>query len=260
MLNVSPLSTRQVLKTSSIFFLHNLLLMLVFAVVIKSFDAMNISGEISFRNNTIFFSVIFCFIQASTSFMMILSCGYNQILSINQFLQRCIQCGTKMSDEEVIRNTSRLYDKLCDVFEATSTYYLFNNLQLLLAFNYFNVFFYYSVYIYITLPNFIMLNFVLTCLMWCLLYTPGIFWMMRFSSRIRAEGCKTANLVQKLANREKNRSSLRCSQGYALLIAHRQLKITCGLYELNWKSFFAILGNIFSFSIIIIQFYDVSKS
>jgi hypothetical protein len=42
-----------------------------------------------------------------------------------------------------------------------------------------------------------------------------------------------------------------------LLVSHRQPKICCASFEVNWQLFFSIIACVFSFSLIVIQFSDV---
>lgn len=229
-------------------------------VLFESFNALNISSEISNRNKVIFFSTIFMNMHICLGFMMALSCGYYQLVGLNSFIQRCSEGKIKMSHVEMISKASKLYDKICDAFDEISRFFLITNLIFLAAFNFFNIFYFYSVYVYFKAPSPLISNFLITAQVWAIYYAPAVGWMMTFSHWIHAEGCKTTDLVQKLASREKDVKTLEHSHRMVLLVAHRKPIISCGLYELSWKTFFAMLSSIFSFTIIVIQFYDVSNS
>lgn len=259
-INTRSLTIKQIVTTASVLVLYNIIYVIVVFSIINNFNALDISSKISARNKIIFFSNIFLLMHNTVSFIMALITGYYQLVGLNRFIQSCIDRRIKLSNNEVITKVSMVYDKICDAFDAISQYFLISNLIFFAAFIFFNILYHYSIYVYFKTPSVSIIYFVHTALVWSSYYTPAIFLMISFSHWIQKEGRMTADLVQDLANQENSVKSLRLSYRMTLMVAHRKPSITCGLYELNWKFFFAIVSSIFSFTIIIIQFYDVSKS
>lgn len=254
------LTRTQIISTASTIVLYNILIVYIGYSMIINFNALNISSKISSRNKFIYFSTIYLTMHICLSFMMALACGYYQLAALNCFLQKNIEKKILMASNEVILKASMMYDKICDAFEAISHYFLINNIVFFASFVFFNIFFHYSVYVDIQISNDPSIKyFVNTALVWSMYFSPAVVWILTFSHWVQSEGCKTADLVNDLANQERNLKTLRIAQRMTMMVAHRKPRITCGLFELNWKSYFAMVGSIFSFTIIIIQFYDVSN-
>ena len=225
--------------------------------LVFTFKDLNIVEYLTGKDKFIFFGVFFFLMPLSVSFMMFLSCGYHQIRALNNVLESSIQNYYFICASTVIRKTSIIYDKLCDVFDLISAFYALNTLVNLSAFTYFYVFLFYDIYTYSRSPSKGLLDFTFSNLLWCLYYTPFVLYMTTLSSWIHSEGCKTGHLIEQLA--KKTNKPLGSSHIMMLQTKHRQAKISCG-FDLNWKSFFALTAHVFYFSIIVIQFYDVSNN
>lgn len=222
------------------------------------FIALDFNRHVSFKNKMFIYFSVFCHFEFCLSMMMFLSCGYYQLSALNDHLRKSLRSQIKFPVPDVIRKTRMMYDKLCDVFESISVFYLISNLVFLMGLTYFNICFYYSIYVFSKNPSYELGYFTLTTYCWCMYFTPCIIWITIFSSWIELEGKKTADLVQRLANKDKHLKSLTSSNLMMLLTAHRKPRIFCGLYDFNWKGFFAMICSIFSLCIIVIQFYDVT--
>lgn len=223
------------------------------------FAEMDFLQYISFLNQVFFFASLFFYLQLCTSFMMILACAFYQLSALNNHLKKCISNPTELDVSDIIRNTSIMYDKLCDVFDSISAFYMLSILMFILGSTYFIVFFWYLLYAFLAVSSNDLGYFLTTTILWCLYYLPCILGMNMYSSWIESEGLRTVDLLLLLAYKDAKLKSLKSSIVTTLQAAHRRPKITCGLYELNWKALFAMMGSIFSFSIITIQFYDISN-
>lgn len=209
------------------------------------------------ENNSFFLSY-FSYLIFYTSMMMILSLAYYQLQALNMFVVK--SKSENIPVEKIIKQTSIIYDKLCDIFELISAFYRLHNLNFLLGFYYNDFSFYYVLFILIKNPGKEIFYFFLTNVLWNLCYLPGVLWTMLFSSWIETEGIKTANLINQLASQESTMKCLKSSRIINLKMTHRRPKVSCGMFDLNWKFFFTMIGSIFSSAIILIQFYDVSKT
>lgn len=261
-LKSTPLTKAQIITTSSVFFGYNIFFFVSVISLVVSFQALRIFQSGASANKLIFFTTALFFLQFCTSFMMLVSYGYCQIKSLNNFLTTVNEniCKKKVYLPKVITQASKIYDNLCDLHDAISKYYLLNNLIFLMGFSYYLVVFSYSLYVYLENPTIGLRNYLLTVVLWCSYYAPCMAWMLTLSSWIENEGDKTDDLIQLLANKEKKLKTLKSSSIMMLQSKHRRPKITCELFDLNWKILFVIISGVFSFSIISIQFYDVSKN
>lgn len=258
-IEIESLTKGQILATASVAIAQNLYFVAMGMCTNFLFAALDFNRYVNFSNRMLLLLSIFCHFEFTTSFMMLLSCGYYQLLAMNNHLKRCVKSQIESPAEEVIRKTRIMYDKLCDIFESISVFYLISNLVFLMALIFYSICFHYTLYIYGKNPSEDLGYFVLTTFVWCTNFAPCIIWITIFSSWIESEGKKTADLVQKLANKDRNLKSLNTSILMILLTAHRKQRVFCGMYDFNWKGFFAMTCSIFSLSIIVIQFYDVSN-
>lgn len=223
------------------------------------FIAMDFDRHMNFKNQLIFFTSFLLNLQLWTTEFILVSAGLHQLLALNKFLEKCITNNETKEQIDVVKKASIMHDKLCDVFESLSAFYLISNLIFLSFTMFFYVFFIYSFYVYLKTPSDIMFHLSMSALLWTIFYFPFVFGIMACSSWVQTEGSKTADLIQQLANKDKKLKCLKSSIVLTFQSAHRKPTITCGLFKLNWKTFAALIGSILSFSIISIQFYDVSQ-
>lgn len=181
---------------------------------------------------------------------MIMTCAYYQLHALANSLEKLSLDGQKISTVQVAKRVAIILDRICDIFETLPRFYLVNICSFLLGFSYFTIFFLYAMYLNITNPNEFLFNGVL----WIFYYSPFVLWMTILASQINSDTRRVANLIQRMASLEMDALSLRKSNILMLQMMHRMPKISCGLFELNWKFFFSILSAIFSFFIILIQF------
>lgn len=209
------------------------------------------------RERFIFLVTITCFIQFTTTFVMTLSSVYYQVNALNNFLTRYNQNPESIPHMHM-KKASKMFDKLCDLCDSISEFYLICNLTCLFAFVFFNVLFFYVLFVYIRNHTEILIVCLLGLSMWCFYYLIYVLYVVTISNWIQSDGCKVSDRIQKLAQRNNSLISLRSSYVMMLHEYHRRPRITCG-YDVNWKMFFVLIGIIFSSSVIIIQFYDVSN-
>jgi hypothetical protein len=192
--------------------------------------------------------------------MMILSLAYYQLLSLNKFLTNSENNSNGLTVLEIIRKASILEDKLCDVFEAIATFYSLNIVGFVIGFAYFATFSSYTLFVFFKTPSYQLLYFLFLSLLWVSNYAPFVLWFILYSSLIEKQGLKTVELIQVLVNTEKNRKNLKFLKIINQQVFHRRPKISLKMFDMNWKFLFKIASSIFSFSIILVQFYDVAKS
>jgi len=207
---------------------------------------------------SVFYFSIFLQSQYSCVVMMILSCGYYLLVATNSTLKKSIKNDCSIPTSTVIKTVSVIYDKLCETYELVSACFTAYIVIYFMDFVYFNVFTSYAVYVFIKSPTDQKALFLQISISWILHYSPCVFWVMIFSSRIQTQGSNMIVLIQKLAYKHRNdKEILKCIDNLSLMFEHRKPKISCGLFVINWQYCFSVFVSIFGFTIILAQFYDV---
>lgn len=225
-------------------------------IIIYILDSLQLTNVLGIRNKILFFGSIFLYVSFFSSQVMILSCAYYQLHSLNFFLTT-LRINNTRSLHKVIYMTSIIYDMLSDVFDEISKFSLINILIFLLGFFYFNIIFYFTLFINFKTPSDELFYFSSAIFASLHYFAPGILWLITYSNWIEQECCKTSDKVAFLIGREKSSKSFRVGRNLMQQLSHRKPKISCGLFDLNWQFFFAILSGIFTYFIILVQFHDV---
>lgn len=246
--NISVITKPQSLLASGVAFTQMIIFEATYVIVINCF---NIVTSLSWKNRFCFLSAITANLIVSTSMMMLTSFAYYQLNAFNLYLKQCLKHPGKVSILKVVKKASIMHDNFCDAFEAISVFYLFNILTYLFGFWYFDIFFVYEIFIYLKAPN--------DEIMWFFFYSNCTMWMIIFSSWATNEGKRTANLIEKMVVLTKDTKVAWKANILIQQVTHRSPKISCEMFDLNWKFFFSTIGAVFSFSIILIQFYDVAN-
>lgn len=257
--NMDSMTRTQMMGTLSIFFVYNFIILMIGAGLALIFDNLQFIVSSNLTSKFFFIATIIFHMYFGSSLMMLCNCGYQQLVTLNAILTKNLNDSDQQDLIDVIKKTAKMYDKLCDVFDEISTFYVFFILLVLLGFLHYNVFFVYALYILFNNLNPSILLFVIGTFLWVIYFAPCVIYLTLFSSLIESEAYRTADLVQMLVNRNMDLRSLRKASIFSLHVSHRIPKLSCGMFEINWRTFFGIMGSIFSFSIILIQFYDVTK-
>lgn len=212
---------------------------------------------ISLADSLIIFFNLLMYTQFCSTMMVMLACSYCMLRRLNRQLEENLVNPTCVLSPKLVKSTARMYNKLCDTYEAISLFYFVNFMLYLLAFTYFAIYACYSAYIFLRNPNLDILLFMLTSLWWLFFYSPCVLWMITFSSWIQQESHRTVDIMELMMRPTTDLRTDRDVQLFSLMVSHRAPNISSGLFVLDWKMFFKMLGGIFSFSVIAIQFYDV---
>lgn len=208
--------------------------------------------------NRVFLAVSsFLHTQYTLGQMMLLASVYYQLKMLNKSLKENMKNFDELSIKSLSRQSSIIYDALCDVCDEFSKFYAIFVIIYFTALIIFTVYCNFICFVLIQSPSYHLFFFLCYFLLWLFICMPFILWTLTFSSLIATEGRKTADILYKVVEYKKLLNSRRISENFHLQIMHRQPKISCGLYDINWKSFFVFACLVFSFSIILIQFYDV---
>lgn len=257
--NFESVSKPQLALTALLVVFYSIFFLFLFAELGFTFEVLHLSDTVSTINNVLFFLPLCFSVVFISSMMMMLACSYFQLKALNTTVKKIYKSHDNATVRQIIKTISIMYDTLCDAFEEFSSFYFPNNAVFISGFLYYNILFYFVVFIYIKNPNERNFLFGLISFLWVAFYAPCIIWLITFASWIEKDGVKTANLIQKLANVDRDPTYLKLSKILMQQVTHRRSKITCFMFDLNWKFFFSMLGGISSFTIIFIQFYDVAN-
>ena len=222
-------------------------------------EAMHATGIISIKSIVIFFVTQFCFMLFCTVLEILFSCSCFVLKAVNKTLKSCINNPGKLSDSDIIRQTSMIYVKLCDIYGEIMKIFFLGLLVLILFCVVSIITFIYTVFMFIQKPIDLLFFFTLLMSLWVIMFSPVFCFLAGISSKVLSESERTADLVQQLANKSGDLKVLKNCKNFILLIAHLKPIVSCVLFELNWKTVFLIVGSIFNYSIIMIQFYDGSS-
>lgn len=218
------------------------------------FDSLKILSPLSFTFKIAFIISYLTYSIFCTTPMMLLAIAYLQLNALSRYI--CDYPKNQLKPLEVVMKASIIYDKLCDIFDSMSSFYLINNVFFLAGFYFFNFFFYYALYLYIKNPIKELLEFFISSIVFNLFFSPCVIWLVTFSSWVEREGKRAADLVQQLAKTGRCPKITKRSNILMQQVIHRKPNISCAFFTVNWKFFFQMLGNIFASAIILIQFYD----
>ena len=217
------------------------------------------------RNGTEIFLISFfwsvcLYFMNGLSFLIIVSIVYFQLKALNNSISQCSKNNSKNQIKEFLRETFKMYDLIVDIIDAVSSYFVLNCLVFNLCFVYFSTYFLFTAFALFQDTNLKMFYFFLTILLWFLLYFPFFLYIGIFSSFIQKEASKVANTVHILTLDVNDPKMSRVCEHFMLQTSHRMpVLMKFGLFAINWKFAFSVVGSIFSYAIILIQFFDISK-
>lgn len=252
------MSKFQLLATSSIIIVQIGTFIFIFSILLSLFVLLGIFDSYSNRDKVFFLSSVFSNMLFGSTLMMILSCACHQLEALNTLLGNFLQDEEILLKMRLLKKVPIIYDKLCDIFDNISKFYLLSMVGFLFGFTYFNIFFIYEVCLLFQVQSKELFYFLGSSVLWNLYYGPFVLFITISASLIEKEGIKTVDIVQKLIRAFGNSKDSKRLIILHQQSLHRRPKVSCELFELNWSFFFTILAGIFSFSIILIQFYDVN--
>lgn len=191
-------------------------------------------------------------------YMLLLSAIYARLIAVNECLkqQMLVQHQSHQMDLEVIKKVTIIYEKLCDITELYNVCFAFNIMIYFVQFTFFVIFNLFAIYHYLTSSEShyheLIFNFI--SFGWVLYYAWSPIWILIYSSWIKTQGNETGALFHKLMNVKNDIKLMNTFHITTMQLNHRQLNISCGLFEVDWQYLFGFIGTVFSYLIIMIQF------
>jgi 7tm Chemosensory receptor len=219
-------------------------------LTLKFFNGLKLNVKVSSSDFLIFAITTLVSIE-----MMVPTVGCYILENLNDQIRLAIK--NEKPSEELLRLVSTVYLNVCEAFDCISDFYTPILLLDFLIACYNNVFNSYTIFVFLKLGGSKLLHFSVLTFCWAVLGIPLILWIIKCSSDAQKQSMKTLSLIMQLASKRKSSRALKSSRILELLMSHQVPKITCGSLTLNWNFLFSMIGWIFSFSIIVIQFSDV---
>lgn len=208
----------------------------------------------------VFFTLaLLCYVLFSAGVMIIASCTCLILVAMNKGLRTCLTNHAHRLNSDILRSVSKIYCKICEVTRSFSMAFGFMILPFMLTYISYAVLFFYSVFVYQRNPDERLFYFTIMAFSWVSYYTPPVLCYFVCSSILVSESHQILNLVQQISAKNYDFELLKKCNNLELLLFHQQPKFSCGLFQLNLKTLFAMLAGIFSYTVILVQFYDVLK-
>jgi hypothetical protein len=230
----------------------------LFYVEVLLMNKLDLADGISNSFLIAFFGSIFFYAFYIASFIIVIFVVYCQARGLNKALENFdFESVEEFEVKKLLKRARKVHDTLLDVIEAISLNYAINTLSFLFVFFFFGLFSSYTVFIFFHETSIGVFYLLLSVMIWFVFYLPFFIYVGILSTHIETAMNRTVSILEGLAASKrcgvvrKNLSSL------VLQSSHRRPVFSCGLLLVDHKSTFTILTGIFSFSIILIQFYDV---
>lgn len=224
----------------------------------RYFDELNIA-TLTLIDKIFFYVTTYFYVQFGAALIIILGCFCMTVTSLKKILERSFTASSSDTNSGILFKTSIIYEKICEIVGNFSNFYKFMLLPFYMIFLFYVLLFTYGMFIYQMTPNDRLCIFTKLSLSWVCLYSPLVLCLYSFSSIILSESEKIIDLVQLLAAKDRRQSSLKRSIKLALFFTHQKPQMHCELFDVDWKTFSALMGSIFTYTIILVQFYDVSN-
>lgn len=191
-------------------------------------------------------------------YIVVLFATYSRMAAINKCLrkQTFLVNSNTLEHCEIVRMMAILHDKVCSTAKLINVCFALNLINYLIYFVFFVILFSFGIYHYLDTPNApikqLFINFI--TLQWILYYAIGLVWIILIASWIKSEGKMTVKLFHQLTISNNDVKLLKTIQLSTMQIKHRQPEISAGLFKIDLELTALIIGAVFSYTIILVQF------
>lgn len=191
-------------------------------------------------------------------YIVLLYTIYSIMAAINECLrkQKFLMNSNPLEHCKIVQKMAILHDKVCTITELINSCFAFNLITFLLYFVFDVILFSFGIYNYLITPNApidqLIMNFI--TLQWIIYYFVGLFSIISIASWIKSEGKMTVKLLQELTIHSNDVKLLKAVQTSTMQIVHRQPTISSGLFNIDFELTTVMIGAVFSYTIILVQF------
>lgn len=213
-------------------------------------------GVLYLLSNTTYMITTICY-------MLVLLAVYVRLKVVNDYMLKHIaKDQTTIEDDcRALKIVKILHCKITETTNLINICFSLNIITYLFQLVFFTIFVSFGFYHYITsedseFSQFLM-NFI--TLQWILFYLLAILWVIVLSNKIKHQGKSTALLFHKMLMKRRNPEMLKIVQLSALQFYHQSPEISCGMFKIDWPLMLTMIGAVFSYLIILIQFDSSSN-
>jgi hypothetical protein len=156
-----------------------------------------------------------------------------------------------------MKATAQIWDTICDGIDAIAFCYTINTIYYILCFTFNFAMFIHSIISYVFYENSTDVDLIYMCMImaWTVLFSPTMIYIFFVVKGIDTQRRMIEKNVHSLVHAYSQRKLVMNRAELLLLqFEHRQPKITCGVFEIDWKLLFCLLGTSYSYLLIIAQF------
>lgn len=198
------------------------------------------------------------YLTTTICYMLVILAIYVRLKVVNDYIKEYISKDQTTVEEDckAITIVTILHSKITETTNLINICFSFNTVTYLFQLVFFTIFFSFGFYHYIISQNSELTQLLLNVvtLQWILFYLIGIMWVIVLSCRIKSQGNLTAVLFHKMLIKKNNPKILKIVQLSALQFHHHSPEISCGMFKMDWSLMLTMIGAVFSYIIILIQF------
>lgn len=245
----------------SMFISYNLLFlsnMFTFRILI-----LPIKDEIAASTNDIFkplmFTLNILFFQGYiVMYMMIIYLTYSRLSLIRRYFETFIN-DRKSAPKEVVESLMRIsvfMDRICDTLDLMKICYTTGLVFYLTHFTFQSVISIYGFisYYFASHSGYYDLGNSSVTMTWEIFYAPAFFWIFIFANLIKKEGKKLSKLTRTILLNKYHEKINKRMKLMNMQLLHREMHIESAFYVIDWKLLFFIIGEVFSYLVIVVQF------
>lgn len=191
-------------------------------------------------------------------YMLVLLAVYVRLRLVNDYMMKHIaKDQTTVEDDcKAMKIVKILHGKITETTNLINICFSFNIITYLFQLVFFTIFISFGFYHYIMSESseFSQLLMNVITLQWIIFYLLAILWVLVLSSKIKHQGHLTAFFFHKMLMEKNNPKILKIVQLSALQFYHQSPEISCGMFKIDWPLMLTMIGAVFSYLIILIQF------
>lgn len=192
---------------------------------------------------------IIAYMNYQVTHMLIIDTVYLRFKYINQILENNIQ------SIETVKIIRRIHIRLCDVISSINACYTLNLLNFFFQFTFFNIFFYFGLmHQLIYGSTFEELIFSIIVLAYVQFFFWFGAWIILHSALMKSEAGNMEGIVLQRMMDSKSRKIMKHINIFNFQIEHEKIEVSAGLFNIDWTFLFAIIGTVFSYLIVLLQF------
>jgi gustatory receptor len=181
---------------------------------------------------------------------------YFRLSILRKFATSLLHCDVKSLPGK-LKVVVKIWDTICDGLDVVKFCCTINTSYYIISFTFNFVFSIYSIVSYFFYENstYFDMIYMFLAVLWISVFIPSVALMFMVAMEIEKQGSAIENQMHSLiACNFKNKRVLKQIELVLDQFDNRKPKTTCGLFEIDWKLLFFLLGTSFNYLLIIAQF------